>query len=1033
MQKGGPGKKAGERCLDAYHKATSGKFNHEQVFEGFPLTNHGENRIAHCRKYDLTGFARLITAYTNNVCIFLFAGDHDSSDTWLEKNKGLSIVAKTDGKTVRCNTAYVSAPAVGGHGLITSNSDFLSNGPVIDLLNKSYQDKIFANLSQDVVSDIRTVESHTDENTILEAVERIKDIVQSDAILDVLLALRSSDKIKAKNRIDRFCGESKPIDELTTEEVKNIASSETIVRVQDVDPVLFEHFVRTADFKEWMLYLHPAQREIVDRDFNGPARLAGVSGSGKTCVVIHRAVRLAKADPSKRVLVLTLNDALSTLIQELIQAQCGATLPANITIKSIFQLCYDKLLELEPKKADSYRRRTVQKNKYAASEHIDEIWDEYYHCRNNNRDAEKMFDVVRTLLVRSVSPKDYLRQELDYIRSALSPKERNKYLDMVRSGRVVPLDARYRRAILDGLTGWEEKMAAIGAIDDLGIVTALYRHLNALVPDYHHILVDEVQDLGTLELHIIRKIAYAGSNDLFMCGDAAQSVQTKHAEMKAAEIDLPPARSISLKQNYRNSSQILTAAHTVLTKSFEKIPAGTVDLEILTPELANFTSPLPALLKTTSLADEFSQALAYAEEVIKSTSGKKACIAFCGYTQKAVEELGREVSLPVLCDTTNISIGHLFLSDLEQTKGFEFDLMIILNCSSGVIPHPQLPAQEWFRDLCKLYVALTRAKTELIVSFSGNESIFLTESMTCFSSGTWRDYELTGKSLVNIKWPAPFIAELGNLDDWNVAGKDFLKLRDAVGLSVAAQDAILKTVSGTQKLQRRAGGRQKQTEWKTFNEFLAAVQIPQNAVSIISEEVLEELNFRYQRNAIGLTSSKDKLDVKPLKTLQENQNINITPDIYSPIENMALKINSIFVYKHINIATYSSDSESANMLAVLCVAQACSAVSDLTVVKIMNKNLIGYLVKDETLNLWLNSNWLQIIKNSNNKLVLTDLGLRECLWRIKDDLENTALKKKGRKKLIVTPQRVEAFRQTILTGANTSSLRNHFSKQGFIL
>lgn len=80
-------------------------------------------------------------------------------------------------------------------------------------------------------------------------------------------------------------------------------------------------------------------------------------------------------------------------------------------------------------------------------------------------------------------------------------------------------------------------MSAIGAIDDLGIVTALYRHLSALEPEYHHVLVDEVQDLGTLELHIIRKLTHSGPNDLFMCGDAAQSVQTKHADMKAAEID----------------------------------------------------------------------------------------------------------------------------------------------------------------------------------------------------------------------------------------------------------------------------------------------------------------------------------------------------------------------------------------------------------------------------------------------------------------------------------------------------------------
>ncbi len=536
-QKSGPGKRAGERAFDAYVRARSGNCSHEQVFEGFPLTNHGENRVAHCRKYDLTGYARLITVYTNHICVFLFVGDHDASDSWLEKNKGFTVVAKSDGKISRSDIVYVSNQSEGGHGRITSKPDLLNNGPVIDLLSDGYQSKLFRGLDQSVIDDIRTVESLSDEDDILEVVNRIPDLSQSEAALDVLLALRASDKIKAKNRIDLYCGQSRLIDELTTEEVKQITSSDTLVRIQDVDPVLFEHFVRTADFKEWMLYLHPAQREIVDRNFVGPARLAGVSGSGKTCVVIHRAVRLAKADPSKKVLVLTLNDALSKLIQELIKAQCGTSLPQNIEIQSIFQLCSKRLLQLEPKNADLYSRRTVVKNEHVESEHIDEIWDEYYHCQNNNRDAEKMFEVVRTLLVRSVSPQDYLKQELDYVRSALSPKERKRYIEMERNGRVIPFLEQYRKAILDGLKGWEAKMSAIGAIDDLGIVTALYRHLSALEPEYHHVLVDEVQDLGTLELHIIRKLTHSGPNDLFMCGDAAQSVQTKHADMKAAEID----------------------------------------------------------------------------------------------------------------------------------------------------------------------------------------------------------------------------------------------------------------------------------------------------------------------------------------------------------------------------------------------------------------------------------------------------------------------------------------------------------------
>ena len=49
-----------------------------------------------------------------------------------------------------------------------------------------------------------------------------------------------------------------------------------------------------APWEEWAVFLHPAQQEFVDRDFNGPARVIGSAGTGKTVVALHRAVRMAR-------------------------------------------------------------------------------------------------------------------------------------------------------------------------------------------------------------------------------------------------------------------------------------------------------------------------------------------------------------------------------------------------------------------------------------------------------------------------------------------------------------------------------------------------------------------------------------------------------------------------------------------------------------------------------------------------------------------------------------------------------------------
>lgn len=90
-QKGGLYQKAAKTVQAAWGRAhANDKF--DKVFEGIPRTNHGETRIPHCIKYDLTKFSRLITVVNNGVCIFLFSGEHDEVDTWLEKNRGLDFV-----------------------------------------------------------------------------------------------------------------------------------------------------------------------------------------------------------------------------------------------------------------------------------------------------------------------------------------------------------------------------------------------------------------------------------------------------------------------------------------------------------------------------------------------------------------------------------------------------------------------------------------------------------------------------------------------------------------------------------------------------------------------------------------------------------------------------------------------------------------------------------------------------------------------------------------------------------------------------
>jgi ATP-dependent exoDNAse (exonuclease V) beta subunit len=151
-------------------------------------------------------------------------------------------------------------------------------------------------------------------------------------------------------------------------------------------------------------------------------------------------------------------------------------------------------------------------------------------------------------------------------------------------------------------------MSAVGVIDYMDLVTAVTRHIDKITPRYRCILVDEAQDFGSVELSILRKLAKQDKNDLFLCGDAAQSILPKHQSFDAAGIDVK-GRSSRIFRNYRNSREILKLAHQVLTLNLSESHFELGELEISDPELSYRSSAEPLLLEASSLDVEIAAAL----------------------------------------------------------------------------------------------------------------------------------------------------------------------------------------------------------------------------------------------------------------------------------------------------------------------------------------------------------------------------------------------------------------------------------------
>lgn len=871
---GGKFSKAGAQVSGILKKAQL-KDNIADVFLGIPTTNHGETRIQHCVKYDLQGACRLITVQHNNICFLMFAGTHDVCDSWLETNKGIRFHSKViEGRDV-VESTRASDDIRDPNSRLTTVPDF-SAGLLWKKLPLRYFDIFSKNLPLSLIEKLQKLTSIISDDDLLDLAIEADEEDKMDLVYDAFSLLKTGLVQEAKSRIDLFEGNVKPIEKVSQIEAALLQSGDEVIMNDDIDPVLFDHFLKTASFQKWMVYLHPGQRNYVSRDFNGPARLSGVSGSGKTSVLIHRAVRLAKEYPKEKILVITLNRALAKMIHDLTKTISGENTLENLVVISFWELCREKLKTLEPENALIYHDKTVKTNKFAHVEHIDDIWKEYFECKNNNENAKVLSPVQKTLITRGVYPADYIRQEFDYVRSALGPYERKSYIRLEREGRSIPLDERYRQNIIDGLASWEKKMTSVGAIDYLGLATSLYKHIEKLNPEYRCILIDEMQDFGSIELKIIRSLVKASSNDIFMCGDFAQSVLTKYHKPIDAGIDVT-GRSHSIKRNYRNSREILGAAFDLFEKN-KILFANAGNIEILNPEFANFSSSPPLLLKAQDLHSEISYSLSYLNALISEDDGKlrKFCIAICGCDQSEVELLGAQLNLDVLTGDTDVVAGQIFISDLEQTKGFEFDSMLILNCSSSVIPHPALPVEESYRELCKLYVAMTRAKTELIVSYTKKPSSFLNNTLENFTSNNWEIYSTKLNLPSKIEISNKFFNDCASKVDRTA--QEVLFLPQAVGLSSTAQEKLLQIVTGTNRFKH--GGRQ--AEWKNFDQFMRDVKAKQTlrAYIGISDGVWQELE-KLQLSINGLESNRETENFEKRTLITLPKAIEKIRDIYN--------------------------------------------------------------------------------------------------------------------------------------------------------
>lgn len=820
----------------------------ENPFCGFQVTNHGESRIEKCVKYDLAGRSRLITVQDEKIVFLLFFGNHEDSDKWLDRHKDVKFSVDSAGEVNLVPTSTSTSDRI-----TFSQTHSFHTEPLYTLVNPAELfDRLIESVPRITCRRLENLSGGHSESEIFAVTSEVHDEETSKTLYDALVLIRSDNISAANNRIKLHLGDTRSIEDLSSEEIKKVKFGDTFIEFRPDDKEFLaraDQLMKGGDYKNWMLFMHPEQEKIATANLTGPGKLIGVSGSGKTCVVVRRALWLANKYPEERILVLTLNKPLASLIENLVKSAAPDNLINQIEVKPFFTLCQNFLQKYEPENTKTYDDKT-----WKSGEHIDEIWTEFYRCELNNDDATILLPIHISLIQRGINSEHYIKEEFDWIRSAYSRDRRDEYLKVEREGRVVPFDVETRKLILEGLASWEKKMRDIGICDYLGLATELYKYIDQFEPSHRSVIVDECQDFGTIELEIVRALSPQNVNDIFLCGDPAQKVKTKKQSMRLAGIECGSSRSLTLRKNYRNTKDVLSAAFHILKKHYREEHQPLEDYEFLDPELADRSGTTPLLLTAASLGSEFSCAIFYLQQEILANPGTKGCIAYCGYTNYEVETLSHRTGIPLLDGAINIDSSDIFLSDLEQTKGFEFDYMVILNCSSSALPDQTAPKEEQFRDISKFYVAMTRTKQQLILSYSEESSELLDNSEDYFIQDDWASWlgEINNKNTYE-----PTRLEInrgeGSSNSLSLTGLKFIYHSDAIGLTARSIDVLINLVDG-HGLRDKRGAK----KWKSVGQLLSDMGADRRVKNILGPVAFEDISkSKFAQRSLALKRSTE--------------------------------------------------------------------------------------------------------------------------------------------------------------------------------
>ena len=620
----------------------------------------------------------LAAAEKEDLYLMLYVDHHEPAYKWAEKRK-IEINPNTGSLQV-----FIVEESVLEHERETPAA------PTQPGLFDAIRDRQLLQLGVpvDTLPVIRDMKIEADLETVL-----INEQIPKDAHDGLFMLMAGASFEEAYNEVVPAVPESVDTEDFTAALTR--PESRALFTVAENEQALQE--VLNQSIEKWRVFLHPAQRRLAEGKKNGPVRVLGGAGTGKTVVAMHRARWLANhlSDHDGNILFTTFTKNLAADIQQNLNKICSPKALARTEVQNL----------------DAWVMNFLRKQGYDYGLLLDsseekKLWEQAYSEKPASIDLGMAF--FKEEWARVVQPQSVTSVE-EYKKA--SRIGRGTRLNRQQRVEIWPVFERYRHLLSSNYLKETD--------DAYRDARELIENNPELRPDLAAVIVDEAQDMGTQAFKLIRALVPFRPNDLFIVGDGHQRIYGKNkVVLGQCGIDIR-GRSARLKINYRTTDETRKVAVGILEGVDVDDLDGGEDTQKFYHSLMH--GPAPEVRQFDSMDQ---QAEAILEAIHVNGLAPEACCVIAR-TRREVNELKSALeSLQQLChvlegQSAATPVDALNLATMHRVKGLEFDAVFLASTNQGLVPldfvvnsaaDAVTRRQRENEERALVYVSLTRAR-----------------------------------------------------------------------------------------------------------------------------------------------------------------------------------------------------------------------------------------------------------------------------------------------------------------------------------